>query len=82
MYIYIYTYTYTYIYNTHTHTHITLYEYVYLCVYICIYTYSCAGEEGAARTEALKHAISRVVSKAEQMPKLRLTGCAPKFEEQ
>eukprot|EP00277_Geminigera_cryophila_P001862 CAMPEP_0179428632 /NCGR_PEP_ID=MMETSP0799-20121207/14244_1 /TAXON_ID=46947 /ORGANISM="Geminigera cryophila, Strain CCMP2564" /LENGTH=195 /DNA_ID=CAMNT_0021204201 /DNA_START=52 /DNA_END=639 /DNA_ORIENTATION=+ len=46
------------------------------------FAYSCAGEEGAARTEALKHAISRVVSKAEQMPKLRLTGCAPKFEDQ
>jgi len=46
------------------------------------FAYSCAGEEGAARTEVLKNAIAKVVSKAEKSPKLRLLGPSPKFEEQ
>ena len=45
------------------------------------FAYSHAGDEGAARVEALKAAISKVVSKAEKSPKLRLLGPAPKLEE-
>jgi ribosomal protein L27 len=46
------------------------------------FAYSNAGEEGAARMDALQSAISKVVSKAEKSPKLRLSGPAPKLEEQ
>ena len=45
------------------------------------FAYSHAGDEGSARIEALKSAISKVVSKAEKSPTLRLVGCAPKFED-
>jgi len=45
------------------------------------FAYKFAGEEGAARTDALKKAIAKVTSKAEKMPNLRLRGPTPKLEE-
>jgi hypothetical protein len=45
------------------------------------FAYSLAGDEGSAKSDALKAAIAKVVSKAEKSPKLRLTGPVPNMEQ-